>query len=266
MGKTKDENLFVAFAGSYLRFEEELGDANLFADWLFFRITTEFEVEPGLRVGAVFRLAPLTDGDIARDMRERFQLRTPTARKVRRWRYVLTAKGIIAPLRTPRGHRLLVLDTNKFKSKPDPLPGWAKEIVNRALARRPEGLTNIWHATDHQRSGDLPPAVGGLTMSGQSNKRTELENKEETVAVVSVPSRPRFVKPSIEEIRDYMASIGMSNPDSQARAFYDRNEERGWIPSGSRTQMRSWRAACRTWKRNAPRFSNVSGGDDDGWR
>jgi len=195
MGKNKkDENLFVAFAGSYLRFEEELGDANLFADWLFFRITVEFETEQGLRVGAVFRSAPLTDGDIARDMRERFGLRTPTARKVRRWRYVLAGKGIIAPLRTPRGHRLFVLDTNKFRAKPDPLPVWAVEIVNGALAKRPEGLSNIWHATDHERSGDLPPAVGGLTMSGQSNKRTkkksELEIKGESKCVASAPQTP----------------------------------------------------------------------------
>lgn len=255
MSKSKnDENLFVAFAGSYLRFEEELGDANLFADWLFFRITVEFEVEPGLRVGAVFRLAPLTDGDIAGDMRDRFGLRTPTARKVRRWRYALTAKGIIAPIRTPRGHRLLVLNTNKFRSTPDALPKWAEDVVRKALSKRPEGLTNIWHVSDHQRSGDCPQPVGGLTTSGRSNKRTELETRKESVAEANAPTRSRFHKPSVEEIKKYMSEIGIADPGTEAQAFHDRQQERGWIPSGSRTQMRDWQAAVRTWHRNIGKF------------
>lgn len=275
MGKVKNgDSLFLALAKGYLKFLEEARDASIFLTWLLFAVTAEFATERGVRIGAVYRLAPLTDEDISDDMRARFELRTPTPRKVRRWRYELASKGIVALIRTPRGHRILIPHTHKFGKKLEPLPLWAVEAVNEALNKRPEGLTKIWHGTDHERSGDCPDPVGGLTMSGQCNEESIEKNKKETKGesgrtVAAVPPRTRFFKPSLQEVVEYMSSRGVPNARAEAEKFCDHHEARGWILSGQHSQMKSWRAAARTWQRNVSRFAGqqVKVDDDEmGWR
>lgn len=63
----------------------------------------------------------------------------------------------------------------------------------------------------------------------------------------------RFIPPSIEECRTEAQNNSL--PSSEGDAFFDRHTTNGWIPTGQRTQMKDWRAAMRTWKRNHEKFN-----------
>ena len=59
------------------------------------------------------------------------------------------------------------------------------------------------------------------------------------------PKRTRFVKPSLEEVRAYIAERGSS---VDAQAWYDHYESNGWLVG--KAPMKDWKAAVRTWERN----------------
>ena len=48
------------------------------------------------------------------------------------------------------------------------------------------------------------------------------------------------------------------NNGIDAEHFFSYYETRNWIPSGSRTQMKDWKAAVRTWERGNYRSSRSS--------
>lgn len=54
--------------------------------------------------------------------------------------------------------------------------------------------------------------------------------------------------PSIEEVTEYAAHIGLTQDD--AEEFYDYFEEVGWVVGRTRKPMKSWEAGLRNWKRN----------------
>jgi hypothetical protein len=78
------------------------------------------------------------------------------------------------------------------------------------------------------------------------------------------PKEPStFTPPSLDELTAYMRQQGLVNPTETAEAFSSYYETRGWVPSGSRTRMKSWKAAVRTWKiHNFP--VNRKNGDSPG--
>ncbi len=68
---------------------------------------------------------------------------------------------------------------------------------------------------------------------------------EENAASGALPaSKPRFTKPTLEEIIAYCEERG-NNVDPQA--FYDFYESKGWKVGNQ--PMKDWRAAVRTWER-----------------
>lgn len=58
-------------------------------------------------------------------------------------------------------------------------------------------------------------------------------------------SKRGFVKPTIEELRDYMNSIDMVDVSNK---FYDFYESKGWMIG--KNKMKDWKSAVRTWKPN----------------
>lgn len=66
----------------------------------------------------------------------------------------------------------------------------------------------------------------------------ENENDNET-------NKRGFVKPTIEELRDYMNSIDMVDVSNK---FYDFYESKGWMIG--KNKMKDWKSAVRTWKPN----------------
>lgn len=59
----------------------------------------------------------------------------------------------------------------------------------------------------------------------------------------------RFVKPTFEELRAYSKDIGFYKLDPER--FLDHYEMVGWVTGKNKIPMKCWKAAVRTWKRNA---------------
>ena len=87
--------------------------------------------------------------------------------------------------------------------------------------------------------------------SGQSFLETETETRSIETEVIEkekikekVAVAPRFQKPTLEEVREYVASQGIV---IDCQAFLDFYESKGW-KVGS-TPMKDWKAAVRNWAR-----------------
>lgn len=76
-------------------------------------------------------------------------------------------------------------------------------------------------------------------------------------------SKPRFTKPTVEEVAEYIAEKGYS---FDAESFVAHYESNGW--KVGKNPMKSWRSACVTWEKNRKRDQGSSYGVDtsyDGW-
>ena len=73
-----------------------------------------------------------------------------------------------------------------------------------------------------------------------------LKNKmlEENI-LANNPKRKRFVKPTVEEVRQYCIE---RNNNVNAEQFYDYYESNGW--KVGKNSMKDWKACVRTWERN----------------
>lgn len=76
-------------------------------------------------------------------------------------------------------------------------------------------------------------------------KNSIIEEKENTnVFWKKKDNDNRFIKPTIEEIRDY---CNERNNGIDAQKFYDFYESKGWLIG--KNKMKDWKAAIRTWER-----------------
>ncbi len=66
---------------------------------------------------------------------------------------------------------------------------------------------------------------------------------------------PSYIAPDIKEIIEYGKEINLMTSDCES--FFDHFTARGWVPSGSRSKMKDWKAALRNWKRNADKWSKT---------
>lgn len=80
----------------------------------------------------------------------------------------------------------------------------------------------------------------GGTRAGAGKRKTEEKPKE-----IQPPApKTRFVKPTLEEIKNYCQS---QNYDIDAQGFYDFYESKGWKVGNS--PMKNWQATVRNWER-----------------
>jgi len=77
----------------------------------------------------------------------------------------------------------------------------------------------------------------------EKEKEKEMELEKEFVA--AAPPRPRFVPPSIDEIREYCNERGNT---VDAEHFFDFYSANGW-KQGRGKPIVDWKAAVRTWER-----------------
>ena len=62
----------------------------------------------------------------------------------------------------------------------------------------------------------------------------------------SLTTAKRFVPPTVEEVKDYMSSIGIFEPDKTAERFIAYYTSNGWMVG--KIKMKDWKSACVTWK------------------
>ena len=104
--------------------------------------------------------------------------------------------------------------------------------------------------TAKNSNGDKPTDIGRYhTTSTETEEETEtdplLSNDNRESGADKPPKRPRFVPPTVAEVRTYCQERG--NQVDPA-AFVDYYEARGWN-LGRGQPMKSWRAAVNTWER-----------------
>jgi len=61
-----------------------------------------------------------------------------------------------------------------------------------------------------------------------------------------------FIKPTIEEVKEYFTEKGCSG---HTEPYYDFYQSKGWMVG--RNKMKDWKAACRNWIRQSKEFSKV---------
>ena len=76
-------------------------------------------------------------------------------------------------------------------------------------------------------------------------KEINKENNKEKRLSNDNPKKNRFVKPTVEQIDDYIREKEL---DFDAEKFYDYYESKGWMIG--KNHMKDWKAACRTWQHN----------------
>lgn len=76
----------------------------------------------------------------------------------------------------------------------------------------------------------------------EKDKDVDVEKKEKRVRSV-------FVKPNIEQVREYCQEQGYSVSPEQFMSYYDSN---GW-KIGGKSPMKDWKAAVRTWQQREQR-------------
>lgn len=73
-----------------------------------------------------------------------------------------------------------------------------------------------------------------------NNNNVNNENKE----IINRETTKKFIKPSLQELTDYIQSLGAEiDPDH----FFDYYESKGWIVG--KTKMKDWKATVRNWQR-----------------
>ena len=73
----------------------------------------------------------------------------------------------------------------------------------------------------------------------------EINNKKENI------KRKKFIKPTLEEVKEYCKT---RNNKVNAERFIDYYESNGW--KVGRNPMKDWKACVRTWEKNDCSFSN----------
>ena len=72
-----------------------------------------------------------------------------------------------------------------------------------------------------------------------------IKNNKDIILGEEEKTPKKFVKPTVEEIKEYAKKI---NADINAEKFFYHYEARGWMMG--KNKMKSWKAAVRTWKIN----------------
>lgn len=97
------------------------------------------------------------------------------------------------------------------------------------------------------------------TSQGKERKGKEKEIKEDKSSSISKESIKKFVKPTVEEVAEYIREKGYNVDAEQFVNFY---ESKGW--KVGTTPMKSWTAAVATWqKRNSNGNGNSFNGKSD---
>lgn len=83
----------------------------------------------------------------------------------------------------------------------------------------------------------------------------EIENENENLDIKTkeIKTTKRFIKPTIDELKDYMKEIEFNG---DAEYFYNYYESNGWVVG--RAKMKDWKSAVQNWKRRDRTFSNKS--------
>lgn len=117
--------------------------------------------------------------------------------------------------------------------------------VYEAFKEKLEGREDIEKKTEKTEKGiDIPKA--------ENNAKNEPKQKPNEEIGKDTKPKKKFVKPTIEQIKEYAKEANLVNLDPNA--FFDHFESNGWKVSGI-SPMKDWKAAMRTWNRRTLQFN-----------
>lgn len=126
-----------------------------------------------------------------------------------------------------------------------------KYFENGAKGGAPKGNKNNRYCNENrnQSTTEIQPNHNQSTTEIQTDKERDKERdkeieKEKSTNVDTKKTAQRFSHPSVDEVRDYIASQSYS---VDAEAFCDFYEAKGWRVGNN--LMKNWQAAVRTWER-----------------
>lgn len=96
------------------------------------------------------------------------------------------------------------------------------------------------------KKGGFATAKKVASATAKKVANSEYEYISENVSVNVVKKRKSFIKPTIEEVKDYCIERGnMVDADK----WFDYYESNGWMVG--KNKMKNWKAAVRTWEKNS---------------
>lgn len=80
----------------------------------------------------------------------------------------------------------------------------------------------------------------------QQTDNTQITTTKEIKEVKKIKNV--FIKPTVEEIKQYCTE---RKNGINSQKFFDSNEAKGWVIGKTKTPMKDWKAAIRTWENNS---------------
>jgi len=111
---------------------------------------------------------------------------------------------------------------------------------------------NTYQLANKQTNNEINNQTNNQTNKQVTIKLTaskELKEEKEIKQVKQKDNTARFIKPTIDEIKEYCKQ---RKNTINAEQFYDYNESKGWLVG--KAKMKDWKASIRTWERNG--YSN----------
>lgn len=116
---------------------------------------------------------------------------------------------------------------------------------------------------DNGKKGGRPPKKPMVSNSENQwfskTESTETETETCTEAYADKPPRPRFVPPTVDEVREYCQERHSSVDPVAFVSFY---ESKGWMVGKNR--MKNWKSAISSWERRG-KTEQKGGPEDDYW-
>ena len=116
----------------------------------------------------------------------------------------------------------------------------AFEPIKQSLKRDLQKYEDI-----RKRNSDNARKRWDATAYDRIQKDTKNADSDSVSGSDSVRDKKVFTKPTLDELRDYMDSIGMNDVSNK---FFDFYESKGWMIG--KNKMKDWKSAVRTWKPN----------------
>lgn len=148
-------------------------------------------------------------------------------------------------------NRLIAISREARKQNRDDL---AKEADNLRLTIKNDPLSKThaaWTSVVDALVNKHDPAPNQKPLNQKPLTDNQIIDGADAPEREQVAKQKRFKKPSVEEVRTYMAEQGNQVHD-EADRFFNYHESKGWKVSNS--PMKDWKAAAKYWLGNQSRF------------
>lgn len=105
-------------------------------------------------------------------------------------------------------------------------------------------------------------SIDTVCIQKRNKNKNKNKEKEEENKIIDISETKKFIKPTVEEIKNYCIER-KNNIDAQR--FYDYYSSNGWVVG--KNPMKDWKAAIRTWERNdfSNKANNKEENKNNGW-